>query len=71
MVYCRRDGSIFGWRIFPEIEGYTRGPLTNIIDVEGKVKQEENKHIDNIIKSEKDDGDLVRHEDSNKHIGVQ
>ena len=36
-----------------------RGPPNNIIDVEGKVKQKE------------EDGDLVKHEDSPKHIEVQ
>ena len=42
-----------------------------MIDVEGKVKQKENKKIDNVLKSEEEDVDLVKHEDSTKHIGVQ
>ena len=45
--------------------------MTNIIDVEVKVKQKENNEIDNVLKSEKEDGDLVKHENSTKHIGVQ
>ena len=45
--------------------------MINIIDVEGKVKQKENNEIDNVPKSEEEDGDLVEHEDSTKHIGVQ
>ena len=35
-----------------------------MIDVEGKVKQKENNEIDNVLKSEEEDGDLVKHEDS-------
>ena len=42
-----------------------------MIDVEGKAKQKENNEIDNVLKSEEEDGDLVKHEDSTKHIGVQ
>ena len=45
--------------------------MNNIIDVEGKVKQKENNEIDIVLKSEKEDGDLVKHEDSPKHVGVQ
>ena len=45
--------------------------MNNIIDVEGKVKQKENNEIDNVLKSEEEDGDLVKHEDSTKYIGVQ
>ena len=45
--------------------------MTNIIDVEWKVKQKENNEIDNVLKSEEEDGDLVKHEDSTKHIQVQ
>ena len=45
--------------------------MNNIIDVEGKVKQKENNEIDNVLKSEEENGDLVKHEDSTKHIGVQ
>ena len=33
--------------------------------------QKENNEIDNVLKSEKEDGDLVKQEDSTKHIGVQ
>ena len=65
--YWPRDGSIFCWRIFPKIKG---GPLNNTIDNEGKVQQKENNEIDNVLKSEEDNGDLVKHEDSTKHIGV-
>ena len=35
-----------------------------MIDVEIKVKQKENNEIDNVLKSEEEDGDLVKHEDS-------
>ena len=45
--------------------------MNNIIDVEVNVKQKENNEIDNVINSEEEDGDLVKHEDSTKHIGVQ
>ena len=31
----------------------------------------ENNEIDNVLKSEEENGDLVKHEDSTKHIGVQ
>ena len=33
--------------------------------------KKKNNKIDNILKSEEEDGDLVKHEDSTKHIGVQ
>ena len=46
--YWHKNDSIFGWRIFP-----ARGPPSNIIDVEVKVKQKENNEIDNVLKSEK------------------
>ena len=67
----RRDGSIFGWQIFTEIKGQTRGPLNNTIDVKGKVKQKENNEIVDVLESEEEDGDLIKHEDSTKHIGGQ
>ena len=41
------------------------------MDVKGKVKQKKNNEIDNLLKSEEENGDLVKHEDSTKHIGVQ
>ena len=44
--------------------------MNNIIDVEGKVKQKENNETDNFLKSKKENGDLVRHEDSTEHSGV-
>jgi hypothetical protein len=41
------------------------------MDVKGKVKQKKNNEIDNLLKSEEEDVDLGKHEDSTKHIGVQ
>ena len=35
------------------------------------MKKKENNEIDNVLKSEEEDGDLIMHEDSTKHIGVQ
>ena len=37
----------------------------------GNVQQKENIEIDNILKSEEENGDLVKYEDSTKHIGVE
>ena len=42
-----------------------------MIDVEGKVKQKENDEIDNVLKSEEEDGDLVKHKDSTIFFRVQ
>ena len=35
------------------------------------VQLEENIEIDNILKSEEENGDLVKHEDFTKHIGLK
>ena len=36
-----------------------------------RASKKENNDIDKVLKSEEEDGDLVKHEDSNKHIGAQ
>ena len=41
------------------------------MDDEGKFKQKENNEIDNVLESEEEKGDLVKHEEFTKHIAVQ
>ena len=41
------------------------------MDVKGKFKQKKSNEIDNVLKSEEEDVDLGKHEDSIKHNGVQ
>ena len=38
--------------------------------VEGKVKPKENNEIGNVLKSEEEGDDFVKHEDANKHKGL-
>ena len=59
----------FGFQIFWESNVYTRGSLKSKIDVEGEVKKK-NYEIDNALKSEEEESDLVKHGDATKHKGL-